>query len=132
LVADARDLPFQDSAFHAVLEKGTLDAIYLSGGRDKELAAKYLELSVKELARVVVEGGIVVSITAACVEAVQNTFHDQDWELVRDGSPYISEDGYAPATMSMAPCSCGVLAVHNESPLRTAVVKKPQVEKGRL
>ena len=98
-VADARDLPYDDDCYDAVLEKGTLDSIYLSGGKDKSLAKKHLDMAVDELARVVKEGGIVFSVTAACVDAVQLSFDGcnerrECWEQIRDGSLYITDDGY--------------------------------------
>lgn len=94
-VVDARQLTYEDDSFDAVLEKGTLDAIYLSGADDKEVASDHLALSVSELARVVRKGGIVVSITAACAEAVELAFTDTNvWKVKRDGSFYVTEDGY--------------------------------------
>ena len=94
-VLDARDLPYEDSAFDAVLEKGTLDAIYLSGADNKDLSYEQLSLAVSELARVVRKGGIVVSITAACTEAVRSAFTNANvWKVKRDGSFHMTEDGY--------------------------------------
>ena len=98
-VADARDLPYDDDCYAAVLEKGTLDSIYLSGGKDKRTARKHLGMAVDELARVVKVGGIVFSVTAACVDAVQQSFDDcnersECWEQIRDGSLYMTDDGF--------------------------------------
>ncbi|KAL7543434.1 hypothetical protein ACHAXR_012710 [Thalassiosira sp. AJA248-18] len=98
-VADARSLPYDDSSFDAVLEKGTLDSIYLSGGSDKTLSRKHLGMAVYEMARVVKEGGFVMSVTAACADAVQRSFDECNerkkcWKQIRDGSLYMTEDGY--------------------------------------
>lgn len=98
-VADARFLPYDDSSFHAALDKGTLDSIYLSGGKDKALAKKHLAMAVSELARVVKKGGVVFSVTAACVGAVQQAFDEHSeangsWKQLRDGSFCTTEDGY--------------------------------------
>jgi len=98
-VADARSLPYGDVSFDAVLEKGTLDSIYLSGGKDKVLSKKHLGMAVSELARVVKEGGIVFSVTAACVDAVQLAFDECNelkgcWRQIRDGGLYMTDDGY--------------------------------------
>ena len=99
-VADARDLPYDDDMYDAVLDKGTLDSIYLSGGHDKELARKHLGMAVSELSRVLKVGGIIFSVTAACVDAVQLSFDEYNneqkacWRQIRDGSLYMTEDGY--------------------------------------
>jgi SAM-dependent methyltransferase len=102
IVADARDLiAFADDEFHAILEKGTLDAIYLSGGKNKTVGATNLQMAVSELARVTKPGGIVISLTAACVDAVSAALEKEllgrgCWTCVRDGSFYMTEeDGYA-------------------------------------
>lgn len=98
-VADARDLPYDDACYDAVLEKGTLDRIYLSGGKDKDTARKHLGMAVDELARVIKPDGIVFCVTAACVDAVQQAFDDcnkrrECWEQIRDGSLYMTDDGF--------------------------------------
>lgn len=99
LVADARKLPFsEEGSFDAVLEKGTLDAVYLSGGKNKTLAAQHLSMAVSEFARVLRPGGIVFSVTAACVDAVKESFRAGEgtlWKQVRDGNFYITDDGIA-------------------------------------
>lgn len=97
-VADARRLPYGDDSFDAVLEKGTLDAVYLSGGANKERGALHLSMAVSELARIVRPGGVVFSITAACVEAVEAAFEEGTgtvWKQLRDGTLHITEDGHA-------------------------------------
>eukprot|EP00980_Cylindrotheca_fusiformis_P004377 scaffold925_cov129-Cylindrotheca_fusiformis.AAC.30 len=99
LVADARDLTniFEDHLFDAILEKGTLDAIFLSGGKDKKEAQKNLSMAISELGRCVKPGGIFFSITAVAVDQVQTTFNGmEEWDcLVDKDSLYVTEDGYA-------------------------------------
>jgi ubiquinone/menaquinone biosynthesis C-methylase UbiE len=97
-VADARDLvEYSDNSFDAVLEKGTLDSVYLSGGKDKEKARLHLSMAVSEMARVLKSGGVVFSITAACADAVSAAFEVDEgttWRQLRDGELHITEDGY--------------------------------------
>jgi len=98
-VADARslkDLIPVDGSIDAVFDKGTLDAVYLSGGADKELGLHHLELAIQEAGRVLRKGGIMLSVSAACVDHVQSAFdrHSDSWECIRDGSFYTTEDGY--------------------------------------
>lgn len=97
-VADARDLvEYSDNSFDAVLEKGTLDSVYLSGGKDKEKARLHLSMAVSEMARVLKSGGVVFSITAACADAVSAAFEVDEgttWRQLRDGELHITVDGY--------------------------------------
>ena len=57
-------------------------------------------MAVSELARVVKVGGIVCSVTAACVDDVQRSFDACNdnmngcWKQIRDGILYTTEDGY--------------------------------------
>ncbi len=95
LTADARNLPFEDDSFDAILEKGTMDAIYLSGAADKDLAAKHLDMAVSEMARTLRKGGICMSVTAACAGAVKDSFERcNGWKMVRDGGLIITDEGY--------------------------------------
>lgn len=79
LQMDARKMPSQwDKKFDAIVEKGTLDAIYLSGDGNVELAAKEFERTLKP-------GGIL--ITMSCIVPVdlrKEIF--RDWAWIRDGS----------------------------------------------
>ena len=95
-VSDCRNLSsYENDSFDAILEKGTLDAVYLSGAHDKALAVEYLDMAVSEMARVLCKGGIVMSITAACADAVQESFGKSGkFRILRDGGFYATEDGF--------------------------------------
>lgn len=111
VVADARNLQgvFDDASFDAVMEKGTLDAIYLSGGKNKTLAADNLLLAINELTRCVKPGGIWISIAGVVNQQIHQAMNqmiltknqedgDNDlpmWtSLVGDGELYTTQDGY--------------------------------------
>jgi len=99
-VADARDLSdaYDDETFDVVLDKGTLDSIYLIGNC-KERKYHNLEQSVKELARVIQPGGFVMSVTAVATDAIDQIFDKMDgvWAKVLDTREevYVTEDGFA-------------------------------------
>ena len=79
---DARKLPDPEwnDRFDAIVEKGALDAIYLSGDGNVELA-------VASLYRVLKPGGIMLSVSGVVPEKLRNELLGKDqWEWLRDGS----------------------------------------------
>ncbi|KAL3807940.1 hypothetical protein ACHAXA_005736 [Cyclostephanos tholiformis] len=78
---DARSLPVDwKESFDVIVEKGALDAIYLSGDGN-------LEQSVKEIARIIKRGGICISCSGVVPEALRREiFGRNEWEWLRDGS----------------------------------------------
>ena len=80
-VEDARSLPMEwTESFDVVIEKGALDAIYLSGEGS-------LEKSVIEIARVIKRGGLCISCSGVIPELLRrDCFVEAEWEWLRDGS----------------------------------------------
>jgi len=80
-VEDARSLPQEWSEqFDVILEKGALDAIYLSGNGS-------FERSVTEFARVIKPGGHCISASGVVPEKLRrDRFGKDKWEWLRDGS----------------------------------------------
>ena len=79
LTMDARDMPTEwSNRFDGVIEKGALDAIYLSGGDN-------LRLTVKELERVLKPGGLLISVSGVVPEELRREVFSE-WTWLRDGS----------------------------------------------
>jgi SAM-dependent methyltransferase len=87
---DLRQLDDDDSSlwtdsFDIALEKGALDAIFLSCESEDDI--DNLQRSADELYRVVRQGGILISVSGVVPEAVrQQLFPTSKWEWMRDGS----------------------------------------------
>jgi len=89
LTADACNVPLFDASFNATLDKGTLDAIYITG-KDVFLDA------IKELGRLTAENGIVVSISSVVPpEELLSAFDSRLWTNTHDGSLAFAPDGEA-------------------------------------
>lgn len=85
--ADATDLPYAERSFDAVLDKGALDAIGIAS--DDALRA-----ATAELARCIVPGGVVVSVSRALEEStVLGAFQAAQWNVEHDGGLYLAESG---------------------------------------
>ena len=85
------------SPFDAVLEKGTLDAIYLSGGSNKTTCMQYLEMAITELCGTIRPGGIFMSIAGVMIDEINSLFEarSDEWKpLVSKDELYTTEDGY--------------------------------------
>lgn len=76
---DARRLPAEwTRRFDAILEKGALDAIYLSGDGNVELA-------VQELERCIVPGGILLTVSGVIPPSLRRNLFSK-WTWLRDGT----------------------------------------------
>jgi SAM-dependent methyltransferase len=64
--------------FDVIMEKGALDAIYLSGEGN-------LELSVEEFQRILKPGGVLISVSGVVPEELRREVF-KEWEWIRDGS----------------------------------------------
>jgi SAM-dependent methyltransferase len=100
VVADARNLNdvFDDNQFDVVFEKGTLDAIYLSGGTNKDQAKHNMKTAIKELCRCIEPGGIFISLAGVVPDEIQKAFQEEqnlEWDcLVDKDDLYITNEGY--------------------------------------
>ena len=89
LTADARDLPLADASIDATLDKGTLDAIYISG-------EEVFRNSVKELTRVTATNGVVVCVSRVIYpEVLIRAFESGHWKNLLNGELAFAPDGEA-------------------------------------
>lgn len=85
--ADATCLPYDTASFDAVLDKGTLDAIGIA-------SKDALRASATELARTVVTGGVVLSVSRALeAHEMLTAFAPAQWEVLLDGGLHVAETG---------------------------------------
>ena len=98
LVADARDLQgcIVYGSYGGIVEKGALDAIFLSGGDDKAKSVQNLRLAIQELGQCIKVGGIFMSIAGVVDRQIQQIFDElSEWEcLVRQDDLFTTEEGY--------------------------------------
>lgn len=89
IVADATDLPLETASVDATLDKGTLDAIYITG---KDVFRD----AVREMGRVTAPGGVAVSVSSVVEpDELLGAFDGALWENVHDGGLAFAEDGEA-------------------------------------
>lgn len=100
-VADARDLQgiYSSNIFDFVLDKGTLDSIFLIGGDDKNMGRAYVHDAISELYTVMKPGAVILSVTAVVPDVIGDLLDGDSsrWCKVldtRDGV-FISSEGYA-------------------------------------
>ncbi|KAL7575106.1 hypothetical protein ACA910_000473 [Epithemia clementina (nom. ined.)] len=110
-VADVRQLPYPSESFDVVLDKGTLDSVYLCGDTIKE-KKQNLYLAVQELQRVLKpKGGLFWSLSGICSDYLANPqddtsssspspstwWPDTNWECqvdTRNGNLFITRNSY--------------------------------------
>jgi len=98
-VADVRELPYATASMQAILDKGTLDAVYLNGATPA-IRLDNLRRGVMDLQRCLRPGGLFWSLSGVCVDAWDRDawFPDKEWECLcdtRDGVLFMTPDsGY--------------------------------------
>ena len=89
MTADARDLPICDGSVDAVLDKGTLDAIFIAG-------EEIFQEAVKEMTRVTAKSGVMVCVSNVIPsEVLLKSFNATSWENIHDGGLAFAPDGEA-------------------------------------
>lgn len=89
ITADARDLPLPEASIDATLDKGTLDAIYITG-------EDVFVDTIKEITRVTALDGILMCISSVILaDDLMAAFDDNYWKNVHDGNLAFAPDGEA-------------------------------------